>query len=54
MLTLIRSDEMNFNLFKNENTKLVCLTLLYISILFALFWIYAGGSVENNFIYNEF
>ncbi|WP_414738592.1 MULTISPECIES: hypothetical protein [Staphylococcaceae] len=19
-----------------------------------LFWIYAGGSVENNFIYNEF
>ncbi|QTQ08834.1 teichoic acid D-Ala incorporation-associated protein DltX [Macrococcoides canis] len=38
----------------NENLKLVLLTLLYLSILFALFWIYAGGSVENNFIYNEF
>lgn len=38
----------------NENTRLVLLTLVYISILFMLFWIYAGGSVENNFIYNEF
>ncbi|RXK18098.1 teichoic acid D-Ala incorporation-associated protein DltX [Macrococcus sp. DPC7161] len=39
---------------KNENLKLFLLTLLYLSILFALFWIYAGGVVENNFIYNEF
>ncbi|MCU7556364.1 teichoic acid D-Ala incorporation-associated protein DltX [Macrococcus capreoli] len=37
-----------------ENLKLVGLTFLYLAILFALFWIYAGGSVENNFIYNEF
>ncbi|WP_414044694.1 teichoic acid D-Ala incorporation-associated protein DltX [Macrococcus equi] len=41
-------------LLTKENMKLIFLTLLYLIILFALFWIYAGGSVENNFIYNEF
>lgn len=42
------------NQLNNENMKLFLMTLLYLFILFALFWIYGGGSVENNFIYNEF
>ncbi|KAA1042528.1 teichoic acid D-Ala incorporation-associated protein DltX [Macrococcus equipercicus] len=39
---------------QNENVKLALLTLLYLIILFTLFWIYGGGGVESNFIYNEF
>lgn len=37
-----------------DTSKTILLTLLYLFILFVLFWIYAGGPVESNFIYNEF
>ncbi|GGI38971.1 teichoic acid D-Ala incorporation-associated protein DltX [Mammaliicoccus stepanovicii] len=38
----------------SEPIKLIGLTILYFLILLALFWIYAGGSASNDFIYNEF
>lgn len=39
---------------QNENFRLTLLTILYLAILFTLFWIYGGGGVGSNFIYNEF
>lgn len=37
-----------------ENFKLIGLTIFYLLIMIVLFWIYAGGSASNDFIYNEF
>nr|WP_263313899.1 teichoic acid D-Ala incorporation-associated protein DltX [Mammaliicoccus sp. Marseille-Q6498] len=38
----------------SENFKIAALSVFYFFILLVLFWIYAGGSVSNDFIYNEF
>ncbi|WP_204189699.1 teichoic acid D-Ala incorporation-associated protein DltX [Mammaliicoccus sciuri] len=42
------------DIINSENFKLVGLTIFYLLIMIVLFWIYAGGSASNDFIYNEF
>ncbi|MCD8819686.1 teichoic acid D-Ala incorporation-associated protein DltX [Mammaliicoccus sciuri] len=42
------------DIINSENFKLISLTIFYLLIMIVLFWIYAGGSASNDFIYNEF
>ncbi|MFP4876280.1 teichoic acid D-Ala incorporation-associated protein DltX [Mammaliicoccus sciuri] len=42
------------DIINSENFKLVGLMIFYLLIMIVLFWIYAGGSASNDFIYNEF
>lgn len=42
------------HILNSENFKMISLTIFYLLIMIVLFWIYAGGSASNDFIYNEF
>lgn len=42
------------DIINSENFNLIGLTIFYLLIMIVLFWIYAGGSASNDFIYNEF